>query len=300
MDFKKYMHVEKLGRPEVDGLLDGEVYVFPKLDGTNASVWFTKNGIRCGSRNRDLTSGDDNAGFREAASKDERLQKFFEKYPEVRLYGEWLVPHTLRTYADETWRKFYIFDVYKDDLPLHYEIYKPMLDEFELDYIVPLFKCENPSSDRIYDSLEKNTFLIEDGKGSGEGVVVKNYSFVNRFGRVVWGKVVSNEFKTKHTKTQGVTEVKEKFTIEEAIAEEYVNEVLVQKTVSKIENDNERGFEGIDIPRLLNTVFHDVVVEDMWVIIKNKKNPTVNFKKLQNFVYKETKKHLENIERKRV
>ena len=34
--FKKYMHVERLSgayNPEINGLLNGTVYVFPKLDG---------------------------------------------------------------------------------------------------------------------------------------------------------------------------------------------------------------------------------------------------------------------------
>ena len=39
MQFTKYQHLERLGTTEVEGIEVGEVYVFPKLDGTNASVW---------------------------------------------------------------------------------------------------------------------------------------------------------------------------------------------------------------------------------------------------------------------
>lgn len=35
--FIKYQHLERLGNQETNGILDGEVYVFPKIDGTNAS-----------------------------------------------------------------------------------------------------------------------------------------------------------------------------------------------------------------------------------------------------------------------
>ena len=61
--FKKYQHIERLGTDETEGILDGLVYVFPKIDGTNGSIWWeptcmsktTKNHgcIRFGSRNRE-------------------------------------------------------------------------------------------------------------------------------------------------------------------------------------------------------------------------------------------------------
>ena len=34
MNFTKYQHVERLGTTETDGILDGDVLVFPKIDGT--------------------------------------------------------------------------------------------------------------------------------------------------------------------------------------------------------------------------------------------------------------------------
>lgn len=39
MKFNKYQHVEKLGNKEVEGINIGTCYVFPKIDGTNASIW---------------------------------------------------------------------------------------------------------------------------------------------------------------------------------------------------------------------------------------------------------------------
>ena len=39
-EFVKYQHVERLGTDETEGILDGIVYVFYKIDGTNGSVIF--------------------------------------------------------------------------------------------------------------------------------------------------------------------------------------------------------------------------------------------------------------------
>lgn len=56
--FVKYMHLERYGNDEVDGIEQGTTYVFPKLDGTNAQVWLNEDGtIGAGSRNRTLSSG---------------------------------------------------------------------------------------------------------------------------------------------------------------------------------------------------------------------------------------------------
>ena len=39
MNFTKYQHVERLGTTETDGILDGDVLVFPKIDGTKRKEW---------------------------------------------------------------------------------------------------------------------------------------------------------------------------------------------------------------------------------------------------------------------
>jgi hypothetical protein len=182
MDFQKYMHLERFGNDEVEGIDAGIVYAFPKLDGTNGQLWQGPSGLCAGSRNRVLSLGSDNAGFLAHALADKRYTDFFGAFPDLRLIGEWLVPHSLKTYRDDAWRKFYIFDVQtKDGDYIRYEIYKEMLDQFDLDYLAPLAILKNPSYEQIQKTLEKNVFLLKDGEGIGEGIVLKNYSFVNRF-----------------------------------------------------------------------------------------------------------------------
>lgn len=56
MGYTSYLHVEKLGSPEVEGILDGHVSVTPKLDGTNAVVWMGEDGyLHAGSRKRAIS-----------------------------------------------------------------------------------------------------------------------------------------------------------------------------------------------------------------------------------------------------
>ena len=44
MEYKKYQHVCRIGTSDVGGLLDGEVYVFSKIDGTNGTLFLGDDG----------------------------------------------------------------------------------------------------------------------------------------------------------------------------------------------------------------------------------------------------------------
>ena len=176
--FKKYQHIERYGTSEVEGIENGMCYIFPKLDGTNGSIWIDDGTMQFGSRKRQLHYGSDNAGFWSTLNNDESLRQFFNKWPKARLFGEWLVPHSLKTYRDDAWRKFYVFDV-TVDLPeekpsgekfeyISYESYVRMLEEFEIDYIPCLAKIENPTEEMLLQQLPNTHFLIKDGQGQGD------------------------------------------------------------------------------------------------------------------------------------
>ena len=38
-EFKQYQHIERFGTSEVESIEFGLCYVFPKIDGTNSSMW---------------------------------------------------------------------------------------------------------------------------------------------------------------------------------------------------------------------------------------------------------------------
>jgi hypothetical protein len=281
--FIKYQHVERYGNTEVQGIELGEAYVFPKLDGTNGSVWMDDGVICAGSRNRVLAIGDDNAGFYGEISKDIRIASYLKEFPHHTLYGEWLVPHSLKTYREDAWRKFYIFDVFDRNTEklMHYEGYRMQMERHGLNYLAPLAIIKNGSADMFVQMLEKNVFLIQDGMGSGEGIVIKNYDYLNRFGNQIWAKLVTNEFKEKHHKEMGAPIIGCEI-IEQKITDKYVTQALVDKVYAKIAAEHD-GWTSRYIPQLLNTVFYDLVREEMWEIIKEHKNPRIDFRALHMF-----------------
>ena len=298
--FLKYMHLERYGNEEVDGIEQGTTYVFPKLDGTNAQVWLNEDGtIGAGSRNRTLSIHNDNAGFMNYIITDDRIKSFLEIYPDCTLYGEWLVPHSLKTYRDDAWRKFYIFDVFHRSTQqfYEYESMKMMLDNFKLDYLAPIAIIRNGNREHYEKCLDKNVFLIKDGMGVGEGIVIKNYEWQNKFGNTVWAKMITNNFKELNHKEMGAPVIGGE-TLEEKIVAEYVDEHLINKTEAKIINEkatNEMFLDKRDIPRLLQTVFYDLINEELWNIIKKHKNPKIDFAYLQRLTITKVKEMRKDI-----
>jgi hypothetical protein len=300
MEFKKYQHIERFGTSEVSGIELGECYVFPKIDGTNSSIWFDDGKVQCGSRRRHLSLDDDNAGFMAWAMQQPQILDYLNENPTHRLFGEWLVPHSLKTYKETAWKNFYVFDVAIDKTPeeirhegddelkyLHYEFYKPLLEKHNIAYVHPIAILRNGSYEQFIKQLGNNVFLIEDGKGCGEGIVIKNYNWANKFGRQTWAKIITSEFKEKHAKEMGAPTVDGKKLVEEEIAKKYITTALIEKEHAKIEA--ETGWSSKHIPRLLNTVFYCLIKEDSWEFVKEFKNPTINFKTLQHFVIGEIK-----------
>ena len=230
--FKKYQHLERFGNTEVQNIELGECFIFPKIDGTNASIWLHEGEIQAGSRTRHLSLEKDNAGFYEWVLKQENLFNYLKENPTHRLFGEWLVPHSLKTYREDAWRRFYVFDVVEDrDLSelqhdsdekfnyLHYNDYKPLLEKHEIDFIPPIAVIRNSNYEQLVNQLMKNDFLIEDGKGYGE-----------------------------------------------EIAEKYVTTAFCEKEYAKIESID--GWNSKMIPRLLNTIYYEVVKEECWNFVK--------------------------------
>lgn len=292
MSFLRYPHLEKLGNIEVEGIEFGTAYVFPKLDGTNASMWMDKTGEFCfGSRNRQLTLDNDNAGFMFSMSGENGINErdLLEHLPEIRLYGEWLVPHTLKDYRDDAWRKFYVFDVYDDSKNrfLSYDEYKPHLDYYGVDYIPCIKIIKNGTPDQFKHEIQNARFLLKDDAKSPEGIIIKNYEWENKFKRQTWAKIIAGEFKDDFHKQWGPSELETKVN-EEIVVEKAVTQQLVDKEYAKIVV-SENGWSSKYIPRLLETVFNYVVTEELYDAWKTIKFGSINGKALRNFTNQRVK-----------
>ncbi len=284
--------MERIDSDEAGGLLEGTCHVFPKLDGSNMCAYLEDGEMHTMSRNQEISEP---APFAVYAKAHGGIERFLKTFPGLRLYGEWMVPHTIRNYVGEAWNRWYVFDVTAEDPEasyeyeadgerkrleiagrqyLPYEEYRPLLDMFGILSIPPIAIVENPTVEQLGKMADEDaTFLM--AEGSGEGVVVKRYDFVNRFGRTEWAKVRNTRFCVFRIARTNRGEG----TVERDMADRYVTPDLVNKEYAKIlELEPEKG----SIPkRLLSTVYHCVVTECMWDAVKRFGSPTVDFKTLR-------------------
>lgn len=296
--FVKYPHISRVGDSEVTGILDGTCFVFPKLDGTNASI-FAMDGTLCaGSRNCQLSTHDDNAGFYNhimSSTDREKYAQLLHDFPFLTLYGEWLVPHTVKTYNTEAWRKFYIFDVYdrSTDQFVHYLTYSTLLKTYGIPCI-PAVRIDNPSMNTLKYYVENNTYLLSEG--IGEGIVIKNYDFVNRYGRYAIAKMVATEFTQKNGNKVSAIPLSVDGA-EAAIVQRFCTPAFIEKTYQKILHSfGDAGWDSRKgIPWLLETVWHDFLIEEIYEIWKNNKKASIQFSELKRYVDQKVKETLTNI-----
>ena len=283
MEFARYQHVERLENEHVDGILNGKVYIFPKIDGANTQIYLGDDGeMKVGNRQNQLSKDFDSYHSYEILSKKDKYKNFLMAHPDLRLFGEFLVPHHIKSYRKDAWRKLYIFDVMRGEKYLTYEEYVPLLEEFGIEYIPLMTTLENPTPEQVYALCDKGDFLQIEG-GNPEGIVIKRYDFVSRFKKTVWAKVISAEFKKKsNISSIGGTP-------EEKIIFKYVTESFIEKEYAKLVNEVGEWDKRM-IPRFLNTIWHTLIVEEMWNVVRKLKNPTIDFQKLYNGVVGEVKK----------
>ena len=258
-DFIKYQHIEKLSNyDETEGILNGNVFVQPKIDGSNCCIWLEDNEIHCGSRNRELSLDDDHAGFMKYIYENkEKYLKLLNKYPNRIIYGEWLVKHTIKTYRKDAYNRFYVFDIVsKDEFYTDYAEIEKVCKEYEIDYVPIMKKLRFPKVEDITNLVNQNHFLFPDNTFIGEGIVIKNLDFTNRYGRRVWAKIVTSDFKQK----KYVKDEKEKYSLEQEIAEKYLTLDIVDKVYAKLMTEREFWNNKL-IPQLLGTVYHDFITE---------------------------------------
>lgn len=277
--FKKYPKIHRLGKEETEGILIGTCVVQEKIDGANAQVWIDKRGaITCGSRNRELTEGFN--GLVDYVKDSEELYALLKDHPNYRLYGEWLVRHTI-AYNELAYRKFYLFDITEVKDGEEVEEFKTAEEVYAIakQYGIPTPEhfgtFIDPTEEALKDFVGK-TVLGE----IGEGIVIKNHAFRDKFGNHNYAKIVTQKFKEDNAITFGGNNKHSDTYWEMYIVNKYVTLGRVQKVMHKLEPTLDERLDLKHIPRIAGTVYHDMLTEEIWEIAK--KVQAVDFKKLQN------------------
>lgn len=292
MEHNKFMKVMRLGTPNTEGLLQsGEIMYFEKLDGSNGSFRREDdNELIASSHNRvcDETSTGDNRGF----CKWVRANVDLKKVPiDLEFYGEWLVSHTVQ-YNDDSYGKFYLYDIrnLRTGEYLPEDCIEGWAMGLGLTYLPPLYKGEFKGNEHLISVAEGISTL---GENQMEGIVIKNYSFINKFGMQQHGKYVNPNF-SENSKQKPMKLRDEEFGDELAICERFITKARVRKMIEK---GVEQGFEDTGDMTLMKFVpkliLDDMMLEESYAICTEYNK--VNFKQLRKFIPKHTAKVLNEI-----
>lgn len=287
----KFLHVTRLD--EVADILTypGTTYVFPKLDGTNAVVWADYDGtVHAGSRNRELSANKDNAAFHQWALESEEMEpvrQVAKDNPGWAICGEWLTPKTghIKKYLE---LGFWIFDVkpvygmativLESDVNrrggyIPYPNYKKIFDEAKYDKVVPpigVYQADicPVSQGDLVKLLDNNHFNLP-ADVVGEGIVIKNYDYVSRYGNYEEAKIVRDEFKADKGKKKEMINLAN--SVEVAIVDDFVTPSDVYKSMAKVETAMNEPFDATKSKHfgmVLELVYTDLLTEEIMPIQK--------------------------------
>lgn len=279
MEFRKYEKIHRLGKEETDGILEGRCYIQEKLDGANASIWVGEQGVHFGSRSRDLKKAEDNfRGLGDYVQGHEGIGKLLSDRPELRLYGEWLVRHTL-PYPENRYQNFYLFDIHDGESYFEPEEVARIAEEYSIEHCELFAVLDNPNVEEIAEYCGKSVVGDE-----GEGVVIKNPSFINDFGDRVCAKMVTQRFKEDNSLVFGGNNKHSDTYWEMYVVNKYMTLPRIEKVMNKVQPLEEKRLDYEHIPRITNTAYHDLLTEEIWEIAK--KVGTMDFKALRKLCTK--------------
>lgn len=278
--FIRYEKIHRLGKDEVDGILEGTCYIQEKIDGANTSIWVEDGEIKCGSRNNVLESGFN--GFVDYVKNHEGIQKLLKKHPEYRLFGEWLVRHTI-AYNETAYKKFYLFDIMVKDSDFYElpQVYATA-EKYGIETPKLLAVIENPRADDI-----KQFVGVSSLGEKGEGIVIKNFGFISKYARCDYAKVVTEKFKEENAICFGGNNKFSDTYWEMYICNKYMTLGRIEKIMHKLQPTIDKKLDMEHIPRICGTAYHDLLTEEIWEIAK--KVPEIKFTSLQRVCYKKAK-----------
>lgn len=282
---KRYPKIKYPDDKSSSGLFaDGKIYIQEKIDGGNGRFTLEKNiEDEYSTDNRDLVFGSRKVEYKN--KKDETnqfgdsiefvrdsvdvnvLRGFDRKYGGIVLFGEYIVPHTIRDgYNWDKWRdKFIGFDVWSIE---RQEFLRPdtAIEIFES---IGLPFSEIIGSYSVQDWNEGNTefhnssgnWLQDDkwcpdtriGDGLAEGIVIKNPT------TQTYAKMVRESFREKHS----TGDMKNENTDTEKLVYQYVTDARIEKTAHKLVDEGDWESLNMNMMQdLPKEVINDMVEEE--------------------------------------
>ena len=250
-----------------------QIQITTKVDGANASIaWNTvKEKLDVFSRTNLLEAPDGLRGFVSYVKTKVEPKVDMSKFPEMVVFGEWLIPHTVK-YNDDAYGKWYVYDIWDKNSKdyFHQDVVKKFCDEFKLNYVEELYRGPFIDWDHCRSFIGKSTAYGP----AQEGVVVKNLTKLHdstvRFPKYI--KIVDEKFKEsmdhKSRKKEVDPEKQKAYDNAVELMSSVVTEARAQKIVMKLVDEGILPAEltprdmGTAMKHLPKRVFEDVLKEE--------------------------------------
>lgn len=254
---KKYMDVTRLGHKTTIGVLNkgDHIVIQEKLDGANASFRRVGNELVAFSRNHQLTAENNLGGFYEFVQNLE-----ISIGEGLIFFGEWLNPHKVK--YPEHQKKFFLYDIYDitNSRYLPFATVKVIGESLGLNIIPVFYEGEYISFEHLQSFVGKTMLGGKLGDiDTGEGIVVKNVDYADRFGNQIFVKLVTDAFREVQ-KQKAPKDPKVELTQEAVFVEQTVTDARIEKFLHKFVD------EGI--------LEEEFGIEDMGTILRNM-NPRI-------------------------
>lgn len=266
MTYKKYQSIERHGKRGTHLTVEGNphIIIYEKIDGANSSFKKIDDKVVAFSRNTQLDEENNLRGFYEWTQEKINVDLLNENWT---YFGEWSCRHKLD--YGENQNKFFLFDIY-DNVKEEYLQFNTVQDEAHrlgVNLAPVFYEGEFQSIEHIKSFVGKSAL----GK-IGEGVVVKNYGYRDRFGNQVFTKFVSDEFaEMQKTKKHNVNDKTDPLTgfIQSTLTEARVSK-MIHKLVDEGQLEEEYGIEdmGTILKGLGSSVFDDIIKEELDSLLK--------------------------------
>jgi hypothetical protein len=262
---KKFTDVVRLGHKSTIGVLaEGDnIVIQEKIDGANASFRRVGNELVAFSRNHQL-------------SEENTLGGFYQFVKELNIqigeglifFGEWTNPHKVK--YPEHQKKFFLFDIYDvtQGKYLPWETVKRVGQSLGLNLVPVFYEGEYKGFDHLQSFVGKTELggMLGDIP-TGEGIVVKNVDYTDRFGNQMYVKLVTDAFREVQ-KQKAPKDPKVESTQEQKFVDQTVTTARIEKFLHKFVDegilDEQFGIEDMGtILKNMNTrIYEDIIKEE--------------------------------------
>lgn len=261
-EMKKYHDIVRLGHKSTVGMLNegDNVVIQEKIDGANASFRLIDGKVVAFSRNTQLDEHNTLRGFYDWVQQNIDPTSL---RPDFIYFGEFLVSHKVQ-YRDDAMNQFYLFDIFDTTT----ERYLPFGSVQSAAHFLGLNLIHVFYNGPYIDFAHLQSFVGQSAYGNvGEGVVVKNVDYIDRYGRQLFVKLVSESF-AEQQKQKLPKDPNQPSSPEQKFVDTYVTSARVDKFLYKLVDegviDEQYGMEdmGVILKNLNPRIYDDLIKEE--------------------------------------